>query len=212
MKEIKITFDTVKKLLANKRTRSGVILFFYLIFFTIIIAFLRNNTPLEKPIDKTLKSYNDMHNYSYVITINKNDVLTDTITGKRFDNKELIVHNELSYFYKDNVLVGFPVTEIDITKLRVDYIYQYLDTLIGTEVDFVKPYVVPLSRFMKVANNVDIKSDKTIIIRTTTTDGIINIVSLDLTNYVNYNSNLYIKYEVIITYNSFNQVLDFDNN
>lgn len=210
MKRFKEMIAIMKKLYANKRTRAAIVLLFYMVFLiTVITVFKMGSDTAEVIIDQPLERYGSMTNYEYTMTLNENTM----ISGKRFANKELITFNNINYFYKDNVLVGFPFSEIDITKLRVDYIYNYLTTDNSvTVLDSIKTYTISLANFMKIANNVDIVSDKNIAIKTYMVDDSIVQVDLNLTEYTNYNAPLYNKYEVVIKYTNLNQVLDFNNN
>lgn len=213
MKKIKEFFAIIKKLLANKRYRSSIIFVTYIIFFIFIIIVIKTGYNEASNIDKPLENYRDLTNYSYIYKIDidqPGSTRSEFITGKRYDNTELITYNNVSTIFKDNFLIGFPISGVDTTKFRVEYIYEYLISgVIQSDHDGIKTYSVPLTNYMKIANNLDIVSDQVVTIKTTSSGEWITDIYLDLTNYVNYSEKLYNKYEVNIKYGDINQVLEF---
>jgi hypothetical protein len=209
---MKDTYKTIKELLKNKRYRALVILGLYLVFMSIIVMAIRNAPTNEITIDNRLAEFKLKTNYNYnysIITTNDDIEETKLILGSRFDNKNQLIFEEKTYVF-DNVLIGFPINQIDITKLQYDYIYEYIKLATLTNADDISNnYSISLSSFMRIANRVSITSNDPITIKVFFTNNVITQIELDLTSYVNYNQDLYDKYMVVINYTNIGNVVDF---
>lgn len=159
-----------KKLWANKRYRSLLILLLYFIFFGIIIGSVRSNyknidnvpnedkkeeiTVVEKMA--SWDNYND--DYEYNILVNELDVATcnikDGIVNLTVNNKNYtIINNNIYLNRNDDLKKVNKITElkipIPVTKLNVNNIMDYLHNL---EIDSYQEntinYYVPASYFV----------------------------------------------------------------
>lgn len=159
-----------KKLWANKRYRSLLILFLYFIFFGLILGSARSNYKNMDNLPKEEKkeevtivekmsswdNYND--DYSYKIIVNDKEIATwainDGIINLAVDDKNYTIINNNIYLNKnddmkkvnkiDNLELSIP-----IAKLHVKNILDYLGSL---EIDSYKEnsvsYYVPMSYFI----------------------------------------------------------------
>lgn len=159
-----------KKLWANKRYRSLLILFLYFIFFGIIIGSVRSNyknmdnLPEEdKKEDVTvvekMSSWNNYNNdYEYKIIVNDLEEATcnikDGIVNLTVNNKNYTIINGNIYLNRNDDLKKINKMDelkisIPVTKLNVKNIMDYLN---GLEIDSYKEhninYYVPASYFI----------------------------------------------------------------
>ena len=205
---MKDTYKLIKELLKNKRYRSLVILGMYLIFITVVVLSIKNVPTKEITTDIRLENFKLKTNYNYTYSIITSiDSIEESkiIMGARFEDKNQLIFEDKTYLYND-VLIGFPINQIDITKLQYDYIYDYIKLGNKSSND---TYSVSLNDFMKIVNGVTITSDKLITIKVIYDNDIVTNIELDLTEYVNYNQNLYDKYMVVINYTNIGNVVDF---
>lgn len=159
-----------KKMWANKRYRSLLILFLYFIFFGIIIGSVRSNyknmdnVPEDNPqkevtvVEKMSLWDNYNGDYNYSILVNDLDVATcnikDGIVNLTVNNKNYtIINNNIYLNRNDDLKKVNKITElkisIPVTKLNVKNIMDYLHNL---EIDSYQEnkvnYYVPTSYFI----------------------------------------------------------------
>ena len=159
-----------KKLWANKRYRSLVILFLYFIFFGLIIGTTRsnyknieNNYEEDKTEDITIiekmSSWNNYYDdYEYKILVNDEEKATcnieDGIVNLIVNNKNYTIINNNLYLNKNDDLKKINKIDdlkisIPVAKLNIKNIMDYLHSL---EIDSYKEnsvnYYVPASYFL----------------------------------------------------------------
>lgn len=205
---MKETYKLIKELLKNKRYRSLIILGLYLVFMSFVVMSIKNVPTNENKIDNRLEEFKlkTNYNYTYSIKTTKDELVeTKTIFGTRFNNKNQLIYEDKTYLF-DNVLIGFPINEIDLSKLTYDYIYNYIKESTS---DIKDVYTLKLSDFMKIVNGVNITSESNILINIRFIDNTINQIDIDLTKYVNFNQELYDEYSVTINYSNIGNIVDF---
>ena len=159
-----------KKVWANKRYRSLLILFLYFIFFGLILGSARSNyknmdyVPKEEKKEEVtvvekMSSWNNYDDdYSYKIVVNDKEVATcainDVIVNLFFIDKNYKIINNNIYLNKNDDLKKINKIDdlelsIPIAKLHVKNILDYLGSL---EIDSYKEnsvsYYVPISYFI----------------------------------------------------------------
>lgn len=204
---MKDAYKLIKELLKNKRYRALIILGLYLVFMSFVVMSIRTAPTNETKVDNRLEEFKLKTNYNYTYTIKttKDEIVeTKTILGTRYNNKNQLIYEDKTYLF-DNVLIGFPINEIDLSKLTYDYIYSYIKE--STNINDI--YTLKLSNFMKIVNGVNITSENNILINILFTNNIVNQIEIDLTKYVNFNQELYDQYIVTINYSNIGNVVDF---
>lgn len=220
MKKITQRIKKVRKMLENKKQRNIVIFSMYSLFVVLVmIAILLGASPSYK-LSKALEDFKSLNNYSYSYNINSkigNEIKNKTVAGKRFNDKRQLVYGKTVYNFESGKLVGFPVEEINLSKLEFDDIYELIymskklkkDRVALTEGLARDDYELSLSRFVKYVNDLDIKSDKVIKISVIHKDKELVQIDFYLKEYVNLNENIYDRYTVTLSYNNIGNVVDF---
>ena len=196
-----------------KKNRSLFLMTAYALFIGIIIILIKMGPGTPKVVFSKLDLLKKMDNYNYTYTIDymKNGVRkTEQISGKRYKEKELLKYNENEYYFENNNLIGFPISMIDVTKLRSDYLHKYIlaSELVNND-QSIDWYNLELSDFLKIVNGIDAPTSEDINLVVISSDDEITQVDLNLTNYVNYNTDNYENYSISINYSNINKVNDF---
>lgn len=209
MKDIVVRLNELKKILKDKRKKSLVILVMYAIFFALIFLAIQLGTTPNYKLTGVLEDFRALNNYNYSYTIAKDDDV-EVVYGKRFEEKRQLIYGNEVFNFESGKLIGFPIAEIDISKLEFNNIYLLISMGEQTFKDnMMEVYELPLSRFIKFMNNVNITSDEVVIIRVIYPGGNLSQIDLDLTNYVNYNQPKFESYSISINYNNIGNVIDF---
>lgn len=209
MKDIVVRLNELKKILKDKRKKSLVILVMYAIFFALIFLAIQLGTTPNYKLTGVLEDFRALNNYNYSYTIAKDDDV-EVVYGKRFEEKRQLIYGDEVFNFESGKLLGFPIAEIDISKLEFNNIYLLISMGEQTFKDnMMEVYELPLSRFIKFMNNVNITSDEVVIIRVIYPGGNLSQIDLDLTNYVNYNQSKFESYSISINYNNIGNVIDF---
>lgn len=203
-------FNSLKKLLKNSRYRALIILAFYVVFITVIVVAVRNSDRPVSQLDSVIEEYREWNNYNYTYNFVAKGEPVISMNGKRYNDHEMIKFNGVDYIFNNNILVGFPLSIIDVTKLRNDYIYDYIAsaTLKESTATF-KLYELPLSMFMSFVSPYQVISDEVIKIMVISNNSHIIQIELDITPYANFNSYKYENYTVTINYTNVGNVLAF---
>lgn len=169
------TFSLIKELWGNKRYRSLFWLGLYFIFFFVIIVSSRSNysepldsqTPENNPnIDIVLaveEYMNDLDEYDYEISLNKDDILitgnvkndTNTFT---FNKKNYVIVADSIYLENGTNLIKTDLTKnseiiIPINKITINQIKNYIRNIESTDIIkqdsiYTVKYNLPLSNVL----------------------------------------------------------------
>lgn len=156
----------IKKMWANKRYRSLLILMLYFVFFFVIITGLRDsynvdeNTTNYFSFDKIKEEYNNLTSYSYEILINEESIIIgnmdNSLNNFVYDGKKYTVINNVMYEENDDSLKKVDLTNADLVlsifdKLMLDDLVNYISPLnksgVINENSFVLDYEVPNTYF-----------------------------------------------------------------
>lgn len=142
-----ITF--IRKLWADKRYRSLLLLAAYFIFFFIVIAGLRSSyeeiDPVQEPVeptvsieDKVKESFNNLNNYDYEILLNDEEIIKGNVNSGvntfTFNKKDYIIVSNMVYLKSNDDLKKVDLTKeknllIPIQNVELSKIYSYLESL-----------------------------------------------------------------------------------
>ena len=186
--------EAYKKLLSNLQVNAIISLGLWLLFFGIIIFFVRgigsSSTKEEVNLNSKL--------YSYEYTYKNNKI---TIFGKAYHNKQVFtVLNNKYYYNGENVYLlndrefqMVPNFDLGILKVTPFMINNLTDNSSFTENNGVKQYLVPLVNFInlyEIDTDVDLSavSNYNIVIRKYYLDSELYKFEIDLTNYYRMNN------------------------
>lgn len=182
-------YKKYQELRSNPQTKAIISLGFYLVFFLIVILFVKVTTPSYQNSSK--KTVNNISNYEYTYSNNKG-----AIFGKKYNDKQLFFVSSLRYYYngKDTFLIkennANIIPNFDLNILKIDYkiIDDLTKNLNPSQNDNVKKYIVPLSNFLNLYE-IDTEADLTlasnynIIIDKYYKEDDLYMVKIDLSNY-----------------------------
>lgn len=208
------------------RYRSLIILCIYIIFFALVIASIRGqnsniiNSPNANKVD-IMEQYKKMNNYQYRVTI-KNEA-EQTLIGRVYENKQLIMFNENNYYYNNVYLYKAEekiytqtienLLEFEVWRFSPSFINdliekgnfesktEYADGIVANT------YLVNVADFIKLYFGDDTDSNDNISVTIYKNDERVSKVELNLTSIYSQNqfANSY-DYKVIIEYELINQI------
>lgn len=208
------------------RYRSLIILCIYIIFFVLVIASVRSqnsgtlNSANTSKVD-IMEEYKEMNNYQYRVTV-KNEV-EQTLIGRVYENKQLIIFNENNYYYnnvylykaEENIykqttenLLEFEVWRFSplfindlIENGKFESKTEYSDGIVA------HTYLVDVADFIKLYFGADTESSDNISVTIYKNKERVTKVELDLTSIYRQNqfNNSY-DYKIIIEYELINQM------
>ena len=226
-------FSKFKEIWSNKRYRSLILLGFWMIFFVFVYFVMNNNDhdnviqkPKEVEVTKTtLDKYKEMKNYTFNLEINtsKSENSIYSYTGKTY--QDITILND-KYLLKDNTIYEIngnqmkvleaTLFEINIFKLKpnninnlislgqLNYETKYNDGSIE------KSFLIPLKEIIKDFKGEEVADLKSSVeIKYKEKDNWINEITVDLSNYYEYETSKKETYIIKITYNNINQIEQF---
>lgn len=134
----------IKKMWANKKYRSLLILILYFIFFFIVITGLRtayqdnDTTNNYFSFDKVKAEYNNLTNYSYEFFVNEESIivgnLDNNINNFIYNNKNYTIINDVMYEEDEDSLKKVDLTDENLIfamfdKLMLDDLVSHISTL-----------------------------------------------------------------------------------
>lgn len=172
--------EIVKKLWANKRTRSLVVLALYVIFFVVVFNLISNPTKtpvITKPLDK-LKT---MYITKMEFTGNYNFILENNT----------VIYNDAVYNIDER---PEELQHIDISAFTIYNIYNLLDNSLLESTNYVdksNTYLIKAKDFENIiySNNIETDSD----IRITLNENEIKYIKIDLKDYLGYEVNIEVR-------------------
>jgi len=212
-------YQKFKELWANERTRSIISLGLWLVFFAVVVLFIRvtASTPTSNDTTRNIAgtNFDKMNNYSF-------SAISDNIEVNGFvynDNMEFILNNKRYYVSNDVYLINgdkAQKSDIDLSFLKINtkMLNNLLGELKGTEKDGYTQYLVPLDRFINLYE-IDTEADLSkamsynIVVNVYKNNDVIKGVSLDLTNYKLFRFNDNKPFIVTIYYYNINNISDF---
>ncbi|MCI9110267.1 MAG: hypothetical protein HFH47_00465 [Bacilli bacterium] len=212
-------YQKFKELWANERTRSIITLGFWLIFFAVVVLFIRVTAPTPTSNDTVNNtagtSFDKMSNYSFSAS-------SDNVEINGFvynDNMEFILNNKRYYSNNDVYLINGDKAvkqEFDLSFLKINakMLNNLLGELKGTEKDNCTQYLVPLDRFINLYE-IDTEADLSkamnynVVVNVYKNKDVIKGVTLDLTNYKLFRFNDNTPFVVTIYYYNINNISDF---
>lgn len=214
--------EKFKKLWADKRYRSLIILIMYFIFFLVLF------TILEIGKETSSHNYNNTENlkledyqiYEFSTELNINDY-TYNILGKRYNEKyEFEFENQIYTFNYNNLNIDSEINReiINTFNYTPDFLSNVIDnselvsekTVIADN-RLIKEYSLKLEKYLQILDynleNYNIEDE--LIITTSEVDNKITSVSFDLSNLYKYFEENYQKYQITINYSNLNNVIEF---
>lgn len=221
--------EKVKAFLSDRRNKAIVKLCIYFIFFLFVIIYIRvmdtrkpvvpSSPNLPDTITTAVSTLNN-DNYEYGIEYNYNNEIFK-LTGKKYDNKYLIIYNENTYYYDGNLyLIGEEKTPMQSDKIKYllmldsKKVYNYL---YNSKYNYKQEDAnnnVTINSYMKLSDfgtliNEKLDNENHIIFNTVETNGTLTKVNIDLSNYIKVNEQD-ASLSVNITYKNINNVQDFN--
>ena len=184
-------YQKFKELRANPRTRAMMSLGMWLIFFVIVVIFLRSMNSQTNVPSTSVQEQNDFNSYEF--TYQNNDL---KVFGMFYDGKMIFNVGANKYYYNGNVYLvdghnlvlqeGFDLNVLKITLPMI----QNLTSGESSEIEGGKQYAVPLSNFInlyEVDTEVDLSlaMQYNIVIQVFENEEITS-VKLDLSNYYSF--------------------------
>ena len=213
-------YQKFKELWANERTHSIIVLGLWLIFFAVLVLFIRTTAPTPTSNDTINDvvgtNFDKMSNYSF--SANSDNVQVNGFVYN--DNMEFILNNQRYYVDNDVYLISGDKAEkkdfdLSFLKINAKMLDNLLGELKGTEKDGYTQYLVPLDRFINLYE-IDTEADLSkamsynILVNVyKNKDDSIKGVILDLTNYRLFRFNDNKPFVVTIYYYNINEVSDF---
>lgn len=189
-------YEKFKELRANPKTKALSSLIIWLLFFVIIIIFVRGMNGNANHIPQ--QNYNNSIITNYEYTYNNGQVV---IFGKKYGDKQLFIVSNNKYYYDGNngYLVNGDslkiVQEFDLGLLKIDLdmINNLTDRLSFREIGEDREYIVPLVNFINLfeidtAVDLSLANNYNIIIRKYYKNNDLYKVDIDLSNYYLYNN------------------------
>lgn len=190
--------DFIKKMWANKRYRSLIVLAIYFIFFFVIITGLRstyqdsdiNNTSASFSFETIKEEYNNLRDYSYEIFVNEESLvlgkLNNGINNFEYQDKDYTIINNNIYMDESGDLKKVELEDNDILltiieKITLNNLVEYVSTFNNNsevnETGFKLEYKIPNTYFsLNKDGNVDI---------TITGNTKLEEINVNLTEYIN---------------------------
>lgn len=211
-------YQKFKELWANERTRSIISLGLWLIFFAVVVLFIRATAPTptsNDTVNTAGTNFDKMSNYSF-------SAISDNLEINGFvynDKMEFILNNQRYYVNNDVYLISGDKAEkkdfdLSFLKINTKMLNNLLGELKGTEQDGYTKYLVPLDRFINLYE-IDTEADLSkamsynIVVNVYKDKNVIKGVSLDLTNYNIFRFNNNKSFVVTIYYYNINNISDF---
>jgi len=212
-------YQKFKNLWANERTRSIITLGFWLIFFAVVVLFIRVTAPTPTSNDTINNtagtSFDKMSNYSFS-AISDNTQVNGFVYN---DNMEFILNNQRYYVNDDVYLINGDKAEkkefdLNFLKINAKMLDNLLGGLTGNDKDDYTQYLVPLDRFInlyEIDTEADLSKAMTynIVVNVYKNKDVIKGVVLDLTNYNIFRFNNNTSFMVTIYYYNINNISDF---
>ncbi|MBQ9011546.1 MAG: hypothetical protein IJ093_02735 [Bacilli bacterium] len=210
------TYEKIKELWNNSKTRSIIVLGFWLAFIFLVIVFARVSFPSSNEsnviINDNFASLN-----SYDFTYETSDLL---ISGQQYDKKQLFYLNNHRYYYNENVYLfddkAIIQNNFDLNVLKINHLFlnNLLNGINYSNGDGFRQYVVSLDRFInlyEIDTDLDLSKamNYNIVVTVYTSDNIINKVVMDLTNYRILKTGDNTRYLLNIYYYNVNKLSDF---
>ncbi|MDD3340924.1 MAG: hypothetical protein PHN72_01815 [Bacilli bacterium] len=203
-KKKNVYIEKLKELWAIPRYKSLMKLGLYLLFFTCIFLFIdfkdkdelyQNKLPKKATLD-TLVNYEYQTNITYLLTTDE-PIKTVHVRGKRYNNKQSITVEETgdvyyvenSHYYLAPTMVESTPLFFDFEKITPKQLSGYIEkaTLNATtqyaDKKIVKTYLLPISTFASLYKEETVPIEGNVGISTTTLDGNITEIVLDLSTY-----------------------------
>lgn len=205
-------FIKFKEMRADPKLRPITSLIFWLIFFVILIIFVRS-----LPHNTSYSNTNDVKFISnYKFTYTNNNL---TIFGESYDDKlDFVIGTNHYYYNGDNVyliknqsMTLVPGFDINVLKINPNMINNLISNLTYNVNGDAKEYAVPLSRFLNlyevdVEVNLSLANQYNIIVQVFEKNDKVYMYKLDLTNYYNFRG---LNNDGILTIDIYGEVNDF---
>jgi len=165
--------EIIKKLWANKRTRSLAILILYVIFFVVVFNMIGNSskTPvITKPLDNLKTMY-----------VTKMEFTGDYNFIVENDN---VIYNDTTYNINERPV---ELQNIDISLFTTNNIYNLINNSILESTNYVdnsNTYLIKAKDFEKIIYSKEIESESSI--RITLSEKDIKNINIDLKDYLGY--------------------------
>ncbi len=221
-----MNFRSINGILKDPKKKSLTILVIYIIFFIIVFALI-STSPSPVILDSNKQDETDtklsIDSYEYIYKITRQDDIIE-IKGTLNKNEEIFTYNGLNYYRKDNVISIYEDGILkEITNLDFDidkYKYNNIENLIQNSTFEEKvvykdnseksTYNINIYDYFNLLNEEDkcdsISCEEILINIIVESKENIEKVSIDLTNYYNYN------YTVEINYSNINNINEIDIN
>ena len=217
-----VFIEKFKKLWADKRYRSLMILIMYFIFFLVIF------TILEIGKETVSHNYNNVEElkledyriYNFDAELNINDY-TYNILGKRYNEKyEFEFENQLYILDYNNIDINLDINNdiINMFNYSPDFLANIIENSelvsekkVIADNSIVKEYSISLEKYLQILDLSleNYNKEDQLIITTSELKDEITSVSLDLSNLYKHFEENYEKYQITINYSNLNDVIKF---
>ncbi len=184
---MKETIQFIKKLWGNKRTRALSILIIYAIFFTFVFALIQSGT---HEIKKPSESYEEDNLQNDFILENVNDYLLEFVGKETFTYDsvtKLITYQNIEYHLEEQPSVLDSYNFIFLTPKNISDLLINGTLATKNYLNKTETYLVKISTFEKIINNVDVLNNDNIEI-TVYEDN--SKIIVDLSDYYGYLINM----------------------
>lgn len=202
-----------KEMRADPKLRPITSLIFWLIFFVILIVFVRS-LPDNSNYNASSNVNEIVSNYKFTYTNNNL-----TVFGESYDDKlDFVIGNshyyyngESVYFVKNQSMTLIPNFNLSVLKINPSMINNLIGNLTYSMSGDAKEYAVPLSRFLNLYE-VDVEADLSlanqynIIVKVYEKNSEVYMYQLDLINYYNFRG---LNNDGILTIDIYGEVEDF---
>lgn len=220
--KVDLFIEKFKKIWADKRYRSLIILILYFIFFLVIF------TILEIGRETDSHRYNDfekiklvdyqIYNFSVEISINN---YTYNILGKRYNEKyEFEFENNIYTLDYNNLDMNLDINNeiINVFNYSPSFLANIIENSemisekkIIADNSIIKEYSISLEKYLQILdfNLENYNKEEYLIVTTSELNNEIISVSFDLSNLYKYFEENYEKYQITINYSNLNNVIKF---
>lgn len=227
----------IKELRKTERGKAIVFLSFYLIFFLVLIVFIRiSSSNFKAPTYEFYSEESRMYTYDKILANNYSYTYTITIdnnifvyNGKKYNNMESFVFNNINYLYdganyyvvdENNIwiMVDSPNMYSDFTNFtRLGEVIADATYISKTEFGDGKSiynYLISSNSMIKVLEDVatDIEEVPNSVVFNASGDNLhIDSIELDLTSYGKYKGICFNNFKITISYSNFGEVEEIVN-
>lgn len=165
--------EIIKKLWANKRTKSLAVLIIYVIFFVVVFSMINNSSKppvITKPLDK-LKTM-------YIVKMEFSGNYNFTVEN------DTIIYNSNVYNINEKPI---ELQNVDISLFTPNNIYKLIDSAVLESTNYVdnsNTYLIKAKDFENVIYSNNLENDTSI--RITLNEKEIKYIKIDLNEYLGY--------------------------